>query len=87
MCDFFTFYHGKSPFCTTIWGIFLFFSTTEQANPSSVKGYTLVNKHVPQRKMIHGEKSQRFLKDEINEMGVSKNRGIPKWMVYKGNPY
>ena len=34
--------------------------------------------------MIHGEKSQRFLTDEINEMGVSKNRGIPKWMVYFG---
>ena len=22
-----------------------------------------------------------------NYMGVSKNRGTPKWMVYKGKPY
>jgi len=23
----------------------------------------------------------------FNHMGVSKNRGTPKWMVYTGNPY
>ena len=23
----------------------------------------------------------------INDMGVSKNRGTPKWMVYNGKPY
>ena len=22
-----------------------------------------------------------------DDIGVSKNRGIPKWMVYSGNPY
>ncbi len=23
----------------------------------------------------------------ISDMGVSKNRGTPKWMVYNGKPY
>ena len=23
----------------------------------------------------------------LNDMGVSKNRGTPKWMVYNGKPY
>ena len=23
----------------------------------------------------------------MNHMGVSKNRGTPKWMIYNGNPY
>ena len=23
----------------------------------------------------------------VHNVGVSKNRGTPKWMVYKGNPY
>ena len=23
----------------------------------------------------------------VHQMGVSKNRGIPKWMVYNGKPY
>ena len=26
-------------------------------------------------------------KPRMNHMGVSKNRGIPKWMVYNGTPY
>ena len=27
------------------------------------------------------------VKTYFNHMGVSKNRGIPEWMVYNGKPY
>ena len=27
------------------------------------------------------------LYDNDNDMGVSKNKGTPKWMVYNGKPY
>ena len=27
------------------------------------------------------------MKDGKQDLGVSKNRGIPKWMVYNGKPY
>ena len=28
-----------------------------------------------------------YFKKTERHMGVSKNNGTPKWMVYKGNPY
>ena len=31
-----------------------------------------------------GDESQR---EHVEHMGVSKNRGTPKWMVYNGKPY
>jgi len=42
------------------------------------------------RGMRQGEIMERFgLSRSPNKshMGVSKNRGTPKWMVYKGKPY
>jgi len=29
----------------------------------------------------------RIILDTENQLGVSKNRGTPKWMVYEGKPY
>jgi len=37
---------------------------------------------IPRRVQIEQQGPQQFL-----YMGVSKNRGTPKWMVYKGKPY
>ena len=34
------------------------------------------------------EKNTKFHENvHANQMGVSKNSGIPKWMVYNGKPY
>jgi len=39
-----------------------------------------------QQKADIGGKTQ-VKKGKEHDMGVSKNRGTPKWMVYNGKPY
>ena len=33
------------------------------------------------------ETLDKLIKKASDHMGVSKNRGTPKWMVYNGKPY
>ena len=63
----------------------------------STKGFPVLSQpmlHIsPTRFTIHNVQQQEERKKNIQcdawyeKMGVSKNRGTPKWMVYKGKPY
>ncbi len=37
--------------------------------------------------IIHGERYESGLFPILLDMGISKNRGTPKWVVYNGKPY
>ncbi len=36
---------------------------------------------------LHGIHCEPVFWQDSSDMGVSKNRGTPKWMVYNGKPY
>ena len=45
------------------------------------------SQYVCEASLFWGEKVGWLKFDTIGYMGVSKNRGTPKWMVYNGKPY
>ena len=50
--------------------------------------YTNIMKSLSYLERLQGDKFSLDAKMEnIDHMGVSKNRGTPKWMVYIGKPY
>ena len=56
------------------------FTQTQTVQESSTQ-------HVEKRPQAAGEACTRPKGWKKKHMGVSKNRGTPKWMVYDGKPY
>ena len=75
-------------------------NTQQQGQPSEKGSFFLLNRSPtkPGQKPIEKNGTQVIFQDKLcaskqnrtksfTEIGVSKNSGIPKWMVYNGKPY